>query len=208
MDQFYGNTWTTNNNTSGATYNYPDWDVTAATTTVEDAVKAYMRWQYYPENGKHIVEDRLTIPSGRPIEVELPDGSVLCVDDKGNYRIDDKEAKVIYQANRMRDWSPHLNASDMVARFVEYTATLGVRKQDVMNLPLHLFISWLIIEAAERDGDDIPESVQRIECDPVLVSVKKPRCLVCGRFIKRLHYRNRFPFCDPIHAQTYLEHSA
>ena len=48
-------------------------------------------------------------------EIELPDGAKLIVDAAGNYRIEDKDAKVTYKANRIREFSPHLNASDMVA---------------------------------------------------------------------------------------------
>lgn len=140
-------------------------------------------------------------------EYGLPDGGKIIIDDMGNYRIDDKDAKVVYRASRIREFSPHLNASDMLAQFVEYSRKLGVSRQDVLNLPIHLFISWLIIEAAERDGDEIPEDVTPIECSQELVELKKPRCLECGRFIKRLHYRYRFPFCDPMHAQLHLQHA-
>lgn len=131
---------------------------------------------------------------------ELPDGAQLKIDDKGNYQIDDSDAKVIYQANRIRNFSPHLNASDMLAEFVKYVGTLGVRRADVLNLPLHLFVSWLVIEAAERDGDEIPEDIIPVSQDRAVTLAKRPQCLSCGRFIKRLHYSNNFPYCSPEHA--------
>lgn len=139
---------------------------------------------------------------------KLPDGAQLVVDENGNYVIDDSKAKVIYQANRLREFSPQLNASDMLAEFVKYAGSLGVRREDVLHLPIHLFVSWLIIEAAERDGDDIPDDVVPVAMDPSLRQAVCPRCLSCGRFIKKLHHRNRFPFCDPSHAVGYLEHQS
>jgi len=143
------------------------------------------------------------IPAGQRT-IELPDGAKLVLDDKGNYHIDDSDAQVIYQANRVRDFSPHLNASDMVADFVRYVGDLGVRKSDVLGLPLHLFISWLVIQAAERDGDAIPADVLPVDQDPVLVAARRPRCLRCGRFVKQLHHQCRFPFCSPEHGAEYL----
>jgi len=135
----------------------------------------------------------------------LPDGSKLLVDDNGNYTIEDKDAKITYRANRNRDFSPHINASDMLAQFVEYVGTLGVKKSEVMGLPIHLFISWLIIEAANRDGDNIPQDIIPINKDPFLVKLKNPKCLDCGRYIPQLHNKYQFPFCDPNHGNNYLK---
>lgn len=147
------------------------------------------------------------LPAGKRT-IGLPDGSSLHIDDAGNYRIDDADAKVKYLANRNREFSPHLNASDMLADFVRYVGGLGVRREDVMNLPIHLFVAWLIIEAAERDGDAIPDDVQPVAHNPVVELARRPRCLECGRFIKRIHHRHRFLFCEPSHAAAYLEHSS
>lgn len=137
-------------------------------------------------------------------EFTLPDGAKLLVDDKGNYRIEDKDAKVTYKANRMREFSPHLNASDMVAAFVKYVGGLGVRQDEVLQLPIELFINWLVIEAAERDQDRIPDGVQRLEQRDDVKLIVRPRCLKCKRFIPRLHARHKFPFCDPVHAGKFL----
>lgn len=138
---------------------------------------------------------------------ELPDGAKLIMDDDGNYHIDDTDAKVIYQANRVRPFSPHINASDLVAEFITHVGTLGVRRADVLHLPLNLFIAWLIIEAAERDSDPIPPGIVPIRSDPAVHMAARPRCLKCGRFVRRLHFRNRFPYCSPKHATKYLQRS-
>jgi len=133
----------------------------------------------------------------------LPDGSRLIIDDKGNYRIENKDAKVTYQANRIREFSPHLNASDMVAEFVSYARSLGVMRDEVLSLPLELFVGWLVIEAAERDSDPVPDGA--VQVDKRLTNIVKPKCLSCGQFIPKLHSRNRFPFCDPSHATRYVQ---
>lgn len=133
-------------------------------------------------------------------EYRLPDDGKLIIDDAGNYAIEDKDAKVTYRANRIREFSPHLNASELLGQFVEYVRSLGVNQKDTLGLPIELFINWLIIEAAERDGDQIPETVVPPQQHETLKLVLKPKCLSCGRFIPKLHQQHRFPFCDPDHA--------
>ena len=148
--------------------------------------------------GRHILENNESYL--------LSDGSLLRIDCDGNYKIEDKDAKVTYKANNIRDFSPHINASDLIAKFVEYVGSLGIKRSEVLGLPLHLLISWLIIEAAERDGDQIPPEIKPVKDDPIFKSVVLPRCLECGRFVSRLSYRQRFPFCSIEHGQTYIEY--
>lgn len=141
-------------------------------------------------------------------ELELPDGAKLCIDDLGNYRIEDKDAKVQYKANRVREFSPHLNASDLLAKFVDYLRTLGIKQHQVLQLPVELFVNWLVIEAAERDQDPIPDGVERIERRPevrrLLPGPAKPKCLQCGRFIPAVHQQRQFLYCGDAHAQLHL----
>lgn len=190
------------------------WTPSTATVTFGP----YFNWAksgctaYSPAIGRHSGHAADDFDSGRIKKIrageqtiELPDGAILHVDADGNYHIDDDSAKVIYKANRVREFSPHVSASDMVAKFVTYVGGIGVRQKDVLNLPIHLFISWLIIEAAERDGDDIPADIIPVAADPALVAVRKPRCQFCKKFIRRLHHDNRFPFCSPDHATRHLQ---
>lgn len=144
------------------------------------------------------------IPAGART-IELPDGAKLVIDDQGNYKIEDKDAKVTYQANRMREFSPHLNASDMLAAFVKYVGSLGVKQGEVLGLPIELFINWLVIEAAERDKDPLPEDVIPVAKHAVILDARKPRCLRCRRFIPLAHHRNRFPFCNVDHGIAHVE---
>lgn len=104
-----------------------------------------------------------------------------------------------------RDFNPYLNASDLLAKFVEEVGQIGVARDDVINLPVQLFIAWLVIKSAERDGDPLPEGVIPVERDPALLEITNPKCVNCGRFIPKLHVKHKFPFCDPVHAQRHLE---
>jgi hypothetical protein len=136
---------------------------------------------------------------------DLPDGGKLVIDDNGNYKVEEDDAKVVYQANRVREWSPYLNASDMLGKFMEQVATMGVSRKEVLQLPLELFVAWLVIEAAERDGDEVPEDVVPVKQHRALGEVVRPKCLACGKFVKKLHARHRFPFCDLGHAERYMK---
>lgn len=149
------------------------------------------------------VEDSSRIKPGR--DYRMPDGARLLVDGSGNYRIEDKGAKVVYKANRVREFSPHLNASDMLAKFVEYVATLGVKQKDVMGLPIELFVNWLVITAAERDADPVPPDVKPVVAHPAIKDLMKPKCLACGRFIPRDRHTSRFDFCNAAHGEKYAK---
>jgi hypothetical protein len=118
--------------------------------------------------GQHLdVKDgKLVVPKGR--DLLLPDGTVLHIDDLGNVRIDDANAKVIYQASRMREFNPYINASDLLASFIRYLGTLGLGRSDAGQIPVALFINWLVIEAATRDGDPIPDDVLPLPAHPFL----------------------------------------
>lgn len=106
----------------------------------------------------------------------------------------------------MREFSPHLNASDLLAQFVKYVGSLGVKQTEVLQLPVELFINWLIIEAAERDKDQVPDGV--IPVGKQVQALLKPNCRKCGRFIPAMHRQHRFPFCNARHAKLYLESHA
>ncbi len=213
---YYTGGYTNNGGSCSATYGTLSWSDSYSQTTTS-CVSDYVRAQSKRATYRHI-SNKYTLCGGDDISVkvpsklgpgkrtiELPDGAKLVIDELGNYVIEDKDAKVTYKANNNRDFSPYLNASDMLAKFVEYVGTVGVKKSEVMNLPIHLFISWLIIEAANKDGDVVPGDVVPVHRDPMLVSVLKPKCATCGRFVKRADFQQRFPFCSPDHGIVYAE---
>lgn len=150
----------------------------------------------------NIVQGQLKVGNNQTIE--LPDGSKLVTDDKGNHKIEDRDAKVTYQANRVREFNPYINASDLLAKFVGFVGGLGVRQAEVLGLPIELFINWLVIEAAEKDKDPIPDGIVAVEQHKEVRSILKPQCRKCGRFVPVLHSRNRFPFCNAYHAADHI----
>lgn len=83
-----------------------------------------------------------------------------------------------------REWNEYLGASDVLERFVAW-AQGHISEGEALQLPVELFVKWLILEAAS-DGE---------EADPV--RIPKPRCVACGRFVPR---SNPLPACSPGHA--------
>jgi hypothetical protein len=85
----------------------------------------------------------------------LPDGSKLVIDFNGNYEIIDHNAKVTYKSNNIREFNKFVNSSDVLEDFIRDVGKLGVKQKDVFSLPIELFINWLIIRAAEKDGEPV-----------------------------------------------------
>lgn len=104
-------------------------------------------------------------------QYELPDGASLNIDDAGNYKIEDQNAKVIYRANRVREFNRYLNASDLLEAFIEEVGKLDcVDQTQVLRLPIEAFINWLILQAAQKDGDPT-ENLPSIEA-----ALRAPSC--------------------------------
>lgn len=96
----------------------------------------------------------ITVTAG--YKVNLPDGAVIDIDDKGSYKINDKDAKVVYQASRVREFNPFINASDLLERFIADVGKIdGVDQSNVLRVPVEGFINWLIRQAAQKDGDNM-----------------------------------------------------
>jgi hypothetical protein len=151
------------------------------------------------------------LQAGQAAEMELPDGSVLHVDALGNFRIDDRDSQVVYRANRVREFNRYVNASDLLEEFMAFVRPLGVRRGELLRLPLELFIRFLIVRAAEADGDVLPEA----EAGPPLeAQVRKalppprPRCLGCGRFLRRQLQAAGILFCSGAHLDRYAARKA
>jgi hypothetical protein len=87
----------------------------------------------------------------------FPDGALLALDRNGNAYIEDSDAKVIYKANRIREFNPYMNASDLLETFIRDLGKLGVTQSGMLEVPVMAFIHWLAIEAAKKDGDPIDD---------------------------------------------------
>lgn len=148
----------------------------------------------------------LEIEKGQPLDILMPDRSRILIDAQGNFEILDEDAKVTYQAHRNRNFNPYVNAGDMVATFIDYLRTIpGVYREDVSTLPIQLFVHWLIIEAAKRDHDPVPEDVEDPREARLLKGRILPQCELptCRRFIKKTLARSGFRYCNPDHAEEH-----
>lgn len=127
---------------------------------------------------------------GKLCRIDLPDGAKINIRADGGYTIEDKQAKVVYRANRVREFNRYINASDLLEEFIRFAGAEGVRQGEFMRLPLKLFVAWLIVRAAEADGEPSPA--------PALADLRKPHCVACGRFISPLRVAKRVEVCGPV----------
>jgi len=124
----------------------------------------------------------------------------LYTNDNNSIKIKDINAKVIYRANRVRNFNPFINASDKLEEFIRFCGQHGVRKEEMLQLPINLFIGWLILEAAKADQEPEPS----IPLLPNLRKHTKPRCK-CGRFISLDFVKKQIAFCSPLCFNKYYE---
>jgi hypothetical protein len=130
---------------------------------------------------------------GQDGAIELPDGTKIDVKADGSYQIIDKDAKIVYRANRLREFNTFLNASDKLEDFIRYCGEYGVRRDDMLQLPVKLFVAWLAVEAAKADEEPEPP----IPLIPDLRKAAAPRCGGCGRFMRPELVRKQILYCAP-----------
>jgi len=104
--------------------------------------------------------------------LELSDGTVIKVDINGNFEVLDKDAIIIYKANRVREFNKYVNASDLLENFIEDLGKVGIKQGEVLTIPIEMFINWIIHKAAEQDGDEIPQDIPSLEDN----RYKHPKC--------------------------------
>lgn len=127
----------------------------------------------------------------RPVRIRLPDGTRLLVDDIGNWILDDTNTKKIRHGNNILPFNPYINVSDRMEEFMKFCANSGVHKENFMHLPIHLFIKWLVIEAAKVDKEEPTENLL-----PDLRKTIIPRCESCGKFLKQSAVAKKLVACS------------
>lgn len=138
----------------------------------------------------------------RGVTYDMPNGSKVIVAADGSYTIDDKDAKVIYRASRVRDFNPFMNASDLLERYIEELEPQGVKQDEVLHLEIEHFIYWLVCKASERDGDAFPSDLPTPPDARLMALAQRcPRCKACGRFIRRAWAAASIAFCSPLHME-------
>jgi len=151
--------------------------------------------------------EKFTIANGTEVTIDLPNGAVLEVKADGSIKITDVNSKVTYKACGVREFNRFINASDLLQDFIKFLGTKGVKQGQVLDIPVELFINWLVFKSAEQDEDLPPENMIPTESHPKLLSARKnkmpPKCLCCGKFIKKDLAEKGFNFCSGNHASRF-----
>jgi hypothetical protein len=161
----------------------------------------------YAKTDAQVREIRVPVPVKdleRGKSYDLPDGAKLEIDAQGNYTVLDDAAKVVYKANRIREFNVYLSASDLLEDFIRDMGKEGVLQSELLQLPVNCFIHWLILQAAIKDGDSTEDCVPPQKFLPK----KKDRCKCCGRFLPRVQLVADIHFCNGSHLNRYLERRA
>ena len=192
-----------------STYDYPWYDYGTATSTTSTVtqIRTYSSTDTsatYDDNWttlasqplrtivKEVVPD--TLYPDKPMSIHLKDNTHIFIDKDHNLRIDDREAKVTYKSNRIREFNRYINASDLLEEFIREMGARGVKQSEILDVPIELFISWIIYKAAQQDGDEAEKP-----------RIPAPQCLACGRFIPKTLASRGFQFCNPDHSGRYFQ---
>lgn len=133
----------------------------------------------------------------------LPDGSMLVFDEDGNYEVIAAGAKVIYKANYIREFNKFINASDLLEQFIRDLGAVGCTQDKVLQVPLEIFVNWLIIKAAEQDNDDFAmQGVPRLE--DKRDSLVRSHCKSCGRYLSKEYQKAEVNFCNDACFNRYM----
>lgn len=213
MSSAYQMTTGTTGTTTGTTI--PHW-VTAATTsnsTLSTISTSGTLWA--PVNSSAVVisgPSRLTVGDDQTLKIELPDGRIIDIV-AGEYQIIDPDGarSVRYKPNRLREFNRYVNASDLLEEFVDFAADAGIEsREEFFDLPVELFIRWLIIRAAEADGEAPAEDRTQLlsQIKPPSLALPAPRratphCRYCGRFLNRKRFDLGVMFCSSDHYNRY-----
>ena len=152
------------------------------------------------------IRDSFKLNSGVKIEkignsaiINMPDGTIIDIDARGNFDINDKDSKVIYKANHIREFNRYVNASDLLEEFIRFLGKeFDIRQNQIMDVPINVFIDWLIIQAAIKDGDNYGDEMKMLTVEATKEKNWYCRCKCCGRFIQKKMFKAGLLFCNSI----------
>lgn len=146
------------------------------------------------------------IPSGHHSSAvfTLPNGVRIKLHPDDSIEIDESDGKQLYKAASIREFNKYLNASDLLEEFVLFCSKEKMTRKDFSELPISLFIYWLIVKAAEADGDPVDEVKPLLETTVNTIKHKRHRCKCCGKFLSRKFENHQIAFCSPEHMASYL----
>lgn len=135
----------------------------------------------------------------------LPNKTKIKIFPDDHIEIDDTDERRLYQSQPVRDFNKYLNASDLLESFIEFCAKENMTKKEFSELPISLFILWLIVRAGETDGDPVDETLPMLTHAVRVTKSHTHRCKCCGKFLTRKYEENQISFCSPEHMSVYLE---
>jgi hypothetical protein len=150
-------------------------------------------------------------------EIKIPDGVhsnatfILPNDVKihlfadDHIEIDESDGHQIYKTAPVRGFNKYLNASDLMEDFVRYCATQKITRREFQNLPISLFICWIILESAKADGDPTEESQLLLDQQKKTHINPVHRCRCCGKFISPKLVEEGVNFCSSAHMDRHLQ---
>lgn len=97
-----------------------------------------------------------------------------------------------------RAFNRYINASDLLEEFIRWLGTQRVRQRQVLELPLDLFVKWLVIRACEEDQEE-PNVTLELPAPP-----PRLRCVQCQRYMPK----SKVPFDRAVCAVRYFEKAA
>ncbi len=103
------------------------------------------------------------------------------------------------------NFNEYVNASDLLKDFIKFLGEIGVNQKQFLDLPIELFINWLVIMAAKADGEAPPDDV-RVKDHPRLPApYYGTKCRACGRFVGEAKAKEGLPFCGPDHVLIFMD---
>lgn len=173
---------------------------TGATSTGTINLSDHLYAKYSPISGIELLSGAIIKKlDDDSCEIELPDGTILTIDELGNFQVNDKNAKVIYLSNSIREFNQYINASDLLEEFIKFLGKeFDIRQNQIMDVPIQVFIEWLIVQAAIKDGDDYSRDMQMLKIEAQKERNWYRRCKCCGRYIQKRMFDAGLLFCNSI----------
>lgn len=133
----------------------------------------------------------------------LPNGVKINLFPDDRIEIDESDGKQIYKSAPIREFNKFLNVSDVLEDFIGYCADQRISQKDFSELPINLFIYWLIVKAAEADGDDPGDATPMLTHAVRNKKLHKHKCKCCGKFLSKKYETHGISFCGPDHLELY-----
>jgi hypothetical protein len=101
------------------------------------------------------------IKVSRRCDIVCRDGTIVSVGARGEATVI-KQMQPIQQrfgpspCDPPRNWHPYLGTSDVIEEFLEHARTKGMTQEEFVVMPMKVFLNWLVVQSARRDGEAPP----------------------------------------------------